>query len=294
MVPSAWPLPQEPWRPTPSSRPCPSRRLPERTLVHRLEPARRSRDPRARCLRGARLRGPRRLRPRPGPARGGRGHGPRATSALTGRMANTTNRAVLDALDIQSFNHVIVLCEADDRDPDIADARILLTLLHLRDIGSQCGRSFSIVSEMLDERNRELAEVAQADDFIVSCACAVAAAGADRRDPRARRRVPRPLRRGRRRGVHAGRVGLRAGRAGGVLRDAPGCGAGSRRGRPWLPAGGRSHGRRRIVRRGPQPGSRRADHASARPTRWWCWRRPESPNGPSSWPPGDGDRPTWP
>jgi voltage-gated potassium channel Kch len=91
-----------------------------------------------------------------------------ANISLAGRVANTTNRPVLDALDIPSFNHVIVLCEADDRDADIADARILLTLLHLRDIGSACGRTFSIVSEMLDERNRELAEVAQADDFIVS------------------------------------------------------------------------------------------------------------------------------
>jgi len=84
------------------------------------------------------------------------------------QVAPTTRRAVLDALDIPSFNHVVVLCESDDRDPDMADARILLTLLHLRDIGSSCGREFSIVSEMLDERNRELAEVAQADDFIVS------------------------------------------------------------------------------------------------------------------------------
>jgi ion channel POLLUX/CASTOR len=91
-----------------------------------------------------------------------------ANLALTSRAASTTNRAVLDSLDIPSFNHVVVLCESDDRDPDMADARTLLTLLHLRDIGSTCGRGFSITSEMLDERNRELAEVAQADDFIVS------------------------------------------------------------------------------------------------------------------------------
>jgi hypothetical protein len=91
-----------------------------------------------------------------------------ANITLTGRLASTTKRPVLDGLDIQSFDHVIVLCESDDRDPDMADARTLLTLLHLRDIGSACGRNFSIVSEMLDERNRELAEVAQADDFIVS------------------------------------------------------------------------------------------------------------------------------
>lgn len=85
-----------------------------------------------------------------------------------GRVGDTTSRAVLDGLDIGSFDHVVVLCESDDRDADAADARTLVTLLHLRDIGSRLGRSFSIVSEMLDARNRELAEVARADDFIVS------------------------------------------------------------------------------------------------------------------------------
>ena len=85
-----------------------------------------------------------------------------------GRVGNTTSREMLDGLDIASFDHVIVLCESDDREPEMADARTLLTLLHLRDIGTRSGRRFSIVSEMLDERDRELAEVARADDFIVS------------------------------------------------------------------------------------------------------------------------------
>jgi ion channel POLLUX/CASTOR len=85
-----------------------------------------------------------------------------------GRLGNTTSRAVLDDLGVASYNHVIVLCESDDREPEMADARTLLTLLHLRDIGAAAGRTFSIVSEMLDERDRELAEVARADDFIVS------------------------------------------------------------------------------------------------------------------------------
>ena len=85
-----------------------------------------------------------------------------------GRVGNTTNRPVLDDLDVATYDHVIVLCESDDREPEMADARTLLTLLHLRDIGAAAGRTFSIVSEMLDERDRELAEVAHADDFIVS------------------------------------------------------------------------------------------------------------------------------
>jgi len=91
-----------------------------------------------------------------------------ANVRAAGRVGDTTSRPVLDGLDIASFDHVVVLCESDDRDPDSADARTLVTLLHLRDIGARMGRSFSIVSEMLDVRNRDLAEVARADDFIVS------------------------------------------------------------------------------------------------------------------------------
>ena len=43
-----------------------------------------------------------------------------------------------------------------------------MTLLHLRDIASIVGHPFSITSEMADVRNRTLAEVTRADDFIVS------------------------------------------------------------------------------------------------------------------------------
>ena len=43
-----------------------------------------------------------------------------------------------------------------------------MTLLHLRDMASRANQDFSIVSEMLDVRNRELAQVTRADDFIVS------------------------------------------------------------------------------------------------------------------------------
>ena len=43
-----------------------------------------------------------------------------------------------------------------------------MTLLHLRDIAERRDAEFSIVSEMLDDRNRQLAEVTQVDDVIVS------------------------------------------------------------------------------------------------------------------------------
>src|SRR4029078_422370 len=74
----------------------------------------------------------------------------------------------LDDLNIASYDHVIVLSYSDTLDVQNADARTLVTLLHLRSIADHTGHPFSIVSEMLDLRNRELAEVTQADDFIVS------------------------------------------------------------------------------------------------------------------------------
>lgn len=83
-------------------------------------------------------------------------------------QADTTDRGVLDDLAIPSYNHVILLCYSDMLEREEADAHTLITLLHLRDIADRSGHSFSIVSEMLDIRNRTLAEVTRADDFIVS------------------------------------------------------------------------------------------------------------------------------
>jgi voltage-gated potassium channel Kch len=80
--------------------------------------------------------------------------------------ADPTDRAVLNSLNVQAYHHVI-LVSPDDGDVQKADARTLVTLLHLRDIREKTGGTFSIVSEMQDMRNRRLAEVTQADDFIV-------------------------------------------------------------------------------------------------------------------------------
>jgi len=83
-------------------------------------------------------------------------------------QGDTTDRRTLDDLAVHTYDHVIVLSASDTLEPQQADARTLVTLLHLRAIAEAHGRPFSIVSEMLDIRNRELAEVTRADDFIVS------------------------------------------------------------------------------------------------------------------------------
>ena len=82
-------------------------------------------------------------------------------------QADTADRRVLDKLNVSKYDQVIAMA-SDGVDPQQADARTLITLLHLRDISDKGGYDFAIVSEMLDIRNRELAEVTRADDFIVS------------------------------------------------------------------------------------------------------------------------------
>jgi ion channel POLLUX/CASTOR len=84
------------------------------------------------------------------------------------QLGDTTDRGLLDSLDVSSYQHVVVLPYSDTLPVQRADARTLITLLHLRDIASHADRPFAIVSEMLDVRNRALAEVTRTDDFIVS------------------------------------------------------------------------------------------------------------------------------
>lgn len=81
---------------------------------------------------------------------------------------DTTSRSVIDRLDITSFNSVQLLSYKDEMDIEEADAQTLISLLHIRSITEETGIDLKIVSEMLSLRNRELAEVTKADDFIVS------------------------------------------------------------------------------------------------------------------------------
>ncbi|NVI86742.1 potassium transporter TrkA [Actinomadura sp. BRA 177] len=90
--------------------------------------------------------------------------------------AEPTERPALESLDVGSYQKVIVLSDAQ-HDRDHADARTLVTLLHLRDMedalgapssGGSQGDPFAIVSEMNDDANREIAQVTKADDFVVS------------------------------------------------------------------------------------------------------------------------------
>ncbi|HMV43507.1 MAG TPA: NAD-binding protein [Leptospiraceae bacterium] len=87
---------------------------------------------------------------------------------VTVKQANITDRNVLDSLEVSTYSHIIILCYTNKIDIQEADAKTLICLLHLRDIANKTGKNLSIVSEMLDNKNRALAEVTKADDYIVS------------------------------------------------------------------------------------------------------------------------------
>ena len=88
--------------------------------------------------------------------------------AVTVVVASTTDRSILESHVVPGLDQVIVLCYSDDLGVQAADARTLVTLLHVRDILKRLDSATPVVSEMLDDRNRVLAQVAHVDDVVVS------------------------------------------------------------------------------------------------------------------------------
>jgi voltage-gated potassium channel Kch len=84
------------------------------------------------------------------------------------QRGDITDRATLEGLKLTSFDQIVLLSYSDQMTTQQADANTLIALLHLRDIADKSGIDMAITSEMLDVRNRNLAEVTRADDFIVS------------------------------------------------------------------------------------------------------------------------------
>lgn len=87
---------------------------------------------------------------------------------LTYTKGDIIDRATLESLNVASYDHIILLSYTEGMDIQESDAKTLICLLHLRAMSEKAGKDFSIVSEMLDIRNRDLGVVAKADDFIVS------------------------------------------------------------------------------------------------------------------------------
>jgi ion channel POLLUX/CASTOR len=84
------------------------------------------------------------------------------------KYSNITYRSELDKNEVHTYDHIIILSYTRGMDLQEADAQTLICLLHLRNIADKYKIHLNIISEMMDVRNQALAEVARADDFIVS------------------------------------------------------------------------------------------------------------------------------
>ncbi|MBX7250191.1 MAG: hypothetical protein K1X35_14250 [Caulobacteraceae bacterium] len=84
------------------------------------------------------------------------------------KVIDTAHAQSIEKLRVESYDSVMVLGYSDRMDAQSADTHTLITLLHLRRLSERLGKHISVVSEMIDIRNRELAEVTGADDFVVS------------------------------------------------------------------------------------------------------------------------------
>ena len=82
--------------------------------------------------------------------------------------ADTASSEVIKSLDVTSFNSIQILCYKDEMDIQDADSQTLISLLHIRQIIEESNVEIKVVSEMLDMRNLELAQITKADDFIVT------------------------------------------------------------------------------------------------------------------------------
>lgn len=81
-------------------------------------------------------------------------------------IGNINDRTTLLNIKPGDYDHIVLLSYKNMNIQE-SDAKTLICLLHLRNLSDKAGKDFSIVSEMLDIRNRDLAIVAKADDFIV-------------------------------------------------------------------------------------------------------------------------------
>jgi hypothetical protein len=79
-----------------------------------------------------------------------------------------TNRAILENIEINKYDNIIVLGDLDHCTIEQADSRTLISLLHIRDICVNRKYNPTIISQILDEKNRQTALHTKADDFVVS------------------------------------------------------------------------------------------------------------------------------
>ena len=83
------------------------------------------------------------------------------------RTGNTISRADLArVLEDGPYDHVLILCERAWFDVEEADARVLLSLMHLRALDPENARN--VIAELVDPNDVELGRQGDSDEFIVS------------------------------------------------------------------------------------------------------------------------------
>jgi ion channel POLLUX/CASTOR len=83
-------------------------------------------------------------------------------------QGNPIDRPSIEKLVDQGYPLVIILSPIDTNEIQLADASTMVSLIHLRDIARKTGKKLSIVSEIMDVRNRELVQVTSAEEVIIS------------------------------------------------------------------------------------------------------------------------------
>ncbi len=83
------------------------------------------------------------------------------------KKGNYSKRNVLLGLNLSTFDNIIVMSN-EQTSPQVADSITILALIHIRNIAKEQNFKINIISEMFDQKNRELAEITEANDFIIS------------------------------------------------------------------------------------------------------------------------------
>ncbi len=84
------------------------------------------------------------------------------------QVGDINDRLTLNELNLEYYNYIIIVSYSDVYGVQEADAITLITLMHIRDIATKLNKKLNIVSEILDMKNRALADLSKADDFIIS------------------------------------------------------------------------------------------------------------------------------
>ncbi len=79
---------------------------------------------------------------------------------------DTNERNSLDRLTDGDVDNIVLLSD-DECDMEQSDAKMLLKLIHLRDISEKKNLEFNITSEMKNASNQKLARVAKVNDFVI-------------------------------------------------------------------------------------------------------------------------------